>query len=230
MIPSSITDNIAKVQHRVGLSAKKCDRENDRILVLAVSKTRSAEEVREAFDCGLDHFGENYLQEALSKIESLAELPLNWHFIGPIQSNKTRPIAEHFQWVHSVERAKIARRLNDQRPAHLPPLNVCIQVNTSAEPSKSGALPGDVEALAQEIAQMPHLVLRGLMSIPAASDNEAAQRSAFGQLRSCFESLQPCHPSLDTLSMGMSGDMEAAVAEGSTILRIGTAIFGPRNG
>ncbi|QFU77606.1 YggS family pyridoxal phosphate-dependent enzyme [Halioglobus maricola] len=230
MNPSSIKDNIAKVRQRVELSAKKCQRPAANILLLAVSKTRPAGDIREAHHCGLSEFGESYLQEAVDKIDQLQDLSLCWHFIGPIQSNKTRPVAEHFHWVHSVERVKIARRLNEQRPHELGPLNVCIQVNTSGEASKSGAPLEEVPELAAQIAQMPNLKLRGLMSIPASSDDPAAQRRAFSQLRECFEQLQLEHTGLDTLSMGMSGDMEAAVAEGSTILRIGTAIFGPRNG
>lgn len=223
-------DNIPKVLQRLRRSAKKYDRAENDILLLAVSKTRSAQDIRAAFHAGLADFGESYLQEAVAKIGELADLPLTWHFIGPIQSNKTRPIAEHFHWVHSVDREKIARRLNDQRPAELPPLQVCLQVNISGEESKSGCSPEELPALARAVSAMPRLRLRGLMAIPAASDDEMAQRRAFARLRRALEALQADFPELDTLSMGMSGDMEAAVAEGSTIVRVGTAIFGPRGG
>lgn len=223
-------DNIPKVLQRLRRSAKKYDRAENDILLLAVSKTRPAQDIRAAFHAGLADFGESYLQEAVAKIGELADLPLTWHFIGPIQSNKTRPIAEHFHWVHSVDREKIARRLNDQRPAELPPLQVCLQVNISGEESKSGCSPEELPALARAVSAMPRLRLRGLMAIPAASDDEMAQRRAFARLRRALEALQADFPELDTLSMGMSGDMEAAVAEGSTIVRVGTAIFGPRGG
>ena len=164
----------------------------------------------------------------MTKIDELADLPLTWHFIGPIQSNKTRPIAENFQWVHSVAREKIARRLSEQRPPQMPPLQVCLQVNISGEDSKSGATLAELPALANLVDELPGLQLRGLMAIPAATDSETKQRQAFADLRRAFEALQQQHPHLDTLSMGMSGDWEAAVAEGSTMIRIGTAIFGPR--
>lgn len=199
-------------------------------MLLAVSKTRPAEDIRAAHALGINDFGENYLQEALPKIEALQALGLTWHFIGPIQSNKTRPIAEHFDWVHSVDRDKIARRLNEQRPADAPPLQVCLQVNVSGEASKSGVSPADLPALAEAVLHLPRLRLRGLMAIPAATNSDAEQRAAFAQLRGLFEELKPQAPDLDTLSMGMSGDLEAAVAEGSTLLRIGTALFGPRHG
>lgn len=199
-------------------------------MLLAVSKTRPAEDIRAAHALGINDFGENYLQEALPKIEALQALGLTWHFIGPIQSNKTRPIAEHFDWVHSVDRDKIARRLNEQRPADAPPLQVCLQVNVSGEASKSGVSPAELPALAEAVMQLPRLRLRGLMAIPAATTSEAQQRATFAQLRGLFEDLQPRAPDLDTLSMGMSGDLESAIAEGSTLLRIGTALFGPRHG
>ena len=223
-------DNIAKLRLRIRLSAEKYHRPESSILLLAVSKTRPPEDIRRAHDCGLSDFGESYLQEAVDKIESLADLPLTWHFIGPIQSNKTRPIAEHFDWVHSVDRLKIARRLDEQRPPSSPPLQVCIQVNISGEASKSGADPAAVRELAQAINGMPRLQLRGLMAIPAATQDEQAQRTAFARLRELLESLRGEFPTMDTLSMGMSGDLEAAIAEGSTIIRIGTALFGPRDG
>jgi len=196
--------------------------------VLAVSKTRGAEEVRAAAALGLRDFGENYVQEGLAKIESLTGLNLCWHFIGPIQSNKTRAIAEHFDWVHSVDRLKIAQRLSAQRPAQLPDLQVCLQVNISGEDSKSGVDPTELTALATAVAQLPRLQLRGLMAIPAPSDTLARQREPFARLRNALVELQATLPMLDTLSMGMSGDLEAAIAEGATIVRVGTDLFGPR--
>ncbi len=225
-----LDDNIAKLHQRIRLSAEKYHRPESRILLLAVSKTRPAGDIRAAFEAGLSDSGESYLQEAVEKIYALADLPLTWHFIGPIQSNKTRQIAEHFHWVHSVDRLKVARRLQEQRPDELPPLQVCLQVNISGEASKSGADAAEVRPLAQAIAGMPNLKLRGLMAIPAATEDEEAQRQAFARLRSLLEALQSDHPDLDTLSMGMSDDLEAAIAEGSTIVRIGTALFGPRDG
>jgi len=194
--------------------------------LLAVSKTQPAAAIREAFAAGLRDFGENYLQEALDKQAALADLALTWHFIGPIQSNKTKPIAEHFAWVHSVDRLKIAQRLSDQRPAGLPPLNVCLQVNVSGEASKSGCAPEDLQPLAQAVAGLPRLHLRGLMCIPAPSDDPAEQHAAFARLRALRDALGL---GLDTLSMGMSQDLEAAIAEGATWVRIGTALFGARD-
>ena len=225
-----IADNITKLLERVRLSAKKYQFGNSDILVLAVSKTRPSEDIRAAFSCGLSHFGENYLQEALQKIQELQELDLTWHFIGPIQSNKTRQIAENFDWVHSVDREKIARRLSDYRPHHLPPLEVCIQVNISGESSKSGVDLAGIPDLARIILELPRLRLRGLMAIPAPGGDPDRQRQDFERLRLALESLRSMAPELDTLSMGMSADLEIAIAEGATIVRIGTAIFGPRNG
>jgi pyridoxal phosphate enzyme (YggS family) len=229
MNEQQLAHNIANLLERVRLSAEKSQRCADDILLLAVSKTRPEQDIRSAHKCGLREFGESYLQEALDKIEALQDLDLVWHFIGPIQSNKTRPIASSFHWVHSVDRAKIARRLSDQRPPGLPPLQVCLQVNISAEQSKSGVAPEQLPRLAQEVAQLPRLQLRGLMAIPAATQDSLQQRRAFAQLRREFEQLKLQLPGLDTLSMGMSGDMESAIAEGATILRIGSAMFGPRN-
>tara|TARA_R110000823_G_scaffold119998_23_gene244635 strand:+ start:11540 stop:12232 length:693 start_codon:yes stop_codon:yes gene_type:complete len=228
MQPTPLCDNTTNLLERVRRCAQKSQFHNSDILVLAVSKTRSAEEVRAAHACGLTDFGENYLQEALEKIAALEDLPLIWHFIGPIQSNKTRAIAEHFAWVHSVDREKIARRLNDQRPVHLAPLNVCLQVNISGEASKSGAATDELPALVTAVAELPRLRLRGLMAIPAATEDTGAQREAFSRMRSLFTELQAFAPHMDTLSMGMSADLEAAIAEGASIVRIGTAIFGPR--
>lgn len=229
MNEQQLAHNIANLLERVRLSAEKSQRCADDILLLAVSKTRPEQDIRSAHRCGLHEFGESYLQEALDKIGALQDLDLVWHFIGPIQSNKTRPIASSFHWVHSVDRAKIARRLSEQRPPGLPPLQVCLQVNISAEQSKSGVAPEQLPQLAQEVAQLPRLQLRGLMAIPAATQDSLQQRGAFAQLRREFEQLQLQLPGLDTLSMGMSGDMESAIAEGATILRIGSAMFGPRN-
>lgn len=223
---STIAKNIAKVGARIREAAQASRRDPSAIGLLAVSKTQSADAVRAAFVAGQRDFGENYLQEALDKQQLLQDLPLIWHFIGPIQSNKTRAIAERFDWVHSVDRLKIAQRLSEQRPADLPPLNVCLQVNISDEDSKSGCDPQDIDELAQAIAALPRLRLRGLMAIPRPSDTPEQQRAAFAALR---ELQQGLGLDLDTLSMGMSADLEAAVAEGSTWLRIGTAIFGARN-
>lgn len=197
-------------------------------LLLAVSKTRRAEEIRTVWRAGGRNFGENYVQEALQKQEALRDLAITWHFIGPLQSNKTRPVAEHFDWVHSIDRLKLAQRLNEQRPIGTPPLNVCIQVNIDDEASKSGVAPADAEALAQAIVQLPRLRLRGLMCIPHPWDNEADQRRPLATLRRLFDALNAQGYALDTLSMGMSDDLDAAIAEGSTMLRIGTALFGQR--
>ena len=224
----SITDNISTLARRVRLAAEKSQRKESDILVLAVSKTRPAEALREAYHCGLEAFGENYLNEALEKISALADLPLTWHFIGPIQSNKTRAIAENFDWVHSVDRVKIARRLSAQRPPQLGPIKCCIQVNISNEESKSGLAVSGVEELAREMLELPAIELRGLMAIPAATDDEDKQLEAFIELRDLMASLQVVAPDLDTLSMGMSGDLETAIEAGSTIVRVGTDIFGPR--
>ncbi len=225
----TLCTNIAKLLQRVRLGAEKSQSPDRDILLLAVSKTRPPEDIRAAYQQGLSHFGESYLQEALAKIEALADLPLTWHFIGPIQSNKTRPIASHFHWVHSVDRARIARRLSDQRPDDMPPLQVCLQVNVSAEESKSGIGLAALPELANLVAELPRLQLRGLMAIPRRTEDAAEQREAFAALRRAMEQLQLTHPGLDTLSMGMSGDLEAAAAEGATIVRVGTALFGPRN-
>ena len=224
-----LSDNIANLRQRVRLGAQKSQRGDSDILLLAVSKTRPAEDIRAAYNCGLREFGESYLQEALQKMAALEDLDLTWHFIGPIQSNKTRPIAEHFDWVHSVGRSKIARRLNEQRPDGLAPLQVCLQVNISGEDTKSGAALEELPQLVRDILTLPRLKLRGLMAIPAATDNVQLQRQSFVRLRTALEQLQAIAPGMDTLSMGMSGDMDAAIAEGATIVRVGTAIFGDRN-
>jgi len=224
-----LSDNIAKLLQRVSRGAQKSQYRNSDILVVAVSKTRSARDIRAAHACGLIHFGESYLQEALQKITELQDLPLVWHFIGPIQSNKTGPIAEYFDWVHSIDREKIARRLSEQRPPHLPPLQVCLQVNISNEDSKSGARIEDLPQLARAVLALPQLKLRGLMAIPAADADAPQQRASFSQMREALQQLGKLAPDIDTLSMGMSDDLEIAILEGATIVRVGTAIFGPRN-
>lgn len=198
--------------------------------LLAVSKTFPAVTVREAVAAGQHRFGENYVQEALDKMAELADLrdQIEWHMIGPIQSNKTRAVAEHFDWVHTVDRLKIAQRLSDQRPAHLPPLQVCIQVNTSGEDSKSGVTPDEALALAREVAALPRLRLRGVMALPAPTADAAEQHRQLAEVRVVHEHLRSQGLPLDTLSMGMSADLEAAVAQGSTMVRVGTALFGQR--
>ncbi|MHC8413567.1 YggS family pyridoxal phosphate-dependent enzyme [Pseudomonas sp. Hz4] len=222
---STIADNILQVSTRIHAAAVAAKRDEDSVQLLAVSKTKPAEAVREAHAAGIRDFGENYLQEALSKQLELTDLPLIWHFIGPIQSNKTRAIAEHFAWVHSVDRLKIAQRLSEQRPADLPPLNICIQVNVSGEASKSGCTPADLPALANAISELPRIKLRGLMAIPEPTEDRAAQDAAFAAVQRLQASL---NLPLDTLSMGMSHDLESAIAMGATWVRIGTALFGAR--
>lgn len=226
---TAILSNLQAVQRAIVAAAGAAGRSADSVRLLAVSKTFPADAVRTAWHAGQTAFGENYLQEALDKIGALRELPLEWHFIGPIQSNKTRPIAENFAWVHSVERLKIAQRLSAQRPPQLPPLNLCLQVNVSGEPSKSGVAPDGVLALARAVAQLPQVRLRGLMAIPAPAADEAAQRAPFAQMRAMLAELNRHGLQLDTLSMGMSHDFAAAIAEGATIVRIGTSIFGSRS-
>ncbi|MEP4486333.1 MAG: YggS family pyridoxal phosphate-dependent enzyme [Halioglobus sp.] len=229
MNQQQLIDNIAKVSSRVRLAAQKSQRKECDIRMLAVSKTRPAEAIRVASQAGLSEFGENYLQEALDKMAHLADLDLVWHFIGPIQSNKTKAIAEQFQWVHSVDRLKIARRLSEQRPEGLEPLNICVQVNLSSENSKSGVAPQDAAALLRAASELPRIRIRGLMAIPAPTEDHAQQRQSFAELRELLETLQQEMPSLDTLSMGMSADLESAIAEGATIVRIGTDLFGARD-
>jgi PLP dependent protein len=230
---SSILANLQAVRERIANAARSASRPADNVRLLAVSKTFGADAVIVAADAGQRAFGENYLQEALAKMAEVrtqrGDLLLEWHFIGPIQSNKTRSIAEQFDWVHSVDREKIAQRLSDQRPAHLLPLNVCLQVNISGEASKSGVPVKEVEAVAHAIARMPHVRLRGLMAIPEPADGEEAQRKPLRAMRILYEQLRAQGLPLDTLSMGMSGDLDAAIAEGATIVRIGTAIFGKRD-
>lgn len=223
---STIADNIGLVSQRIRAAAQAVQRDESSVHLLAVSKTKPTQAVREAYAAGMRDFGENYLQEALGKQAELTDLPLSWHFIGPIQSNKTRAIAENFAWVHSVDRLKIAQRLSEQRPADLPALNICIQVNVSGEASKSGCTPADLQALAEAISALPRLKLRGLMAIPEPTEDRAAQDAAFAAVRDLQASL---NLGLDTLSMGMSHDLESAIAQGATWVRIGTALFGARD-
>ena len=223
-----IARNLASVRARIAAAAACAGRDPAGICLVAVSKTQSAAAVRAAADAGQADFGENYLQEALPKLDVLGDRDLCWHFIGALQSNKTRAVAERFQWVHTVDRESIARRLSDQRPAALPPLQVCLQVNISGESSKGGAAPERVAELARAVASLPRLRLRGLMAIPAPAKDPEAQRAPLRRLRQLLETLNTKDLGLDTLSMGMTDDMEAAIAEGSTLVRIGTAIFGSR--
>lgn len=227
---SVIAANLQAVKNDIAAAAQQASRDPSGVTLLAVSKTVSPDRVREAFEAGQPAFGENYVQEGLDKIAALGDLRgrIAWHFIGPLQSNKTRPVAEQFDWVHAIDRLKIAERLSAQRPADLAPLQVCIQVNISNEDTKSGVLPEEVPALARAVAALPNLRLRGLMAIPAPAADLAAQRVPFAALRRLLEELRQSGLDVDTLSMGMSADMPAAVAEGATMVRIGTAIFGAR--
>lgn len=233
MIMSTIEQNLQAVRDSIAQAAADAQRAPADVTLLAVSKTFGADAVLAAMRAGQAAFGENYLQEALDKIafvkEAAPQQAPAWHFIGPIQSNKTRPIAEHFDWVHTVEREKIAARLSEQRPAGLPDLNICLQVNISGEASKSGVTPAELPALARAVAQLPRLRLRGLMTIPEPETELQLQRVAFAQLRALYEQLNAEGLALDTLSMGMSADLRAAVLEGATIVRVGSAIFGSRN-
>jgi len=225
---TSISERLQAVKSRLWQAETEAGRAPESVALIAVSKTQPADAIRAAHAAGQRAFGENYLQESLEKMAVLADLPLEWHFIGPIQSNKTRPIAENFAWVHGVDRLKIAQRLSDARPASLPPLNICIEVNVSGEESKGGVEPNEVQTLAEAVAQLPGLKLRGLMAIPAPTNDIALQHQQFRMLRELLESLKQRGLALDTLSMGMSEDFPAAIVEGATIVRIGTAIFGPR--
>ncbi|MDN6180619.1 MAG: YggS family pyridoxal phosphate-dependent enzyme [Halomonas subglaciescola] len=231
MINVALSGSLNDARQRLQDALRAAGRPPDDALMLAVSKTRPAADIRHAWQLGQRHFGENYLQEALDKQTELADLDdISWHFIGPLQSNKTRAVAEHFDWVHSVDRLKTAQRLSAQRPADKPPLNICLQVNVSHEAAKSGVTPQALAELAQAVSQLPNVTLRGLMAIPAPADTPAAQRQPLAELRACLETLREALPeaTLDTLSMGMSGDLEAAVQEGATLVRLGTAIFGAR--
>ncbi|HTF83331.1 MAG TPA: YggS family pyridoxal phosphate-dependent enzyme [Cellvibrio sp.] len=225
-----IDDNLAKVMARIQQAARESGRDPAGVHLLAVSKTRPAAVVEQAWQWGQRRFGENYLQEALEKKQALTHLPdIEWHFIGPIQSNKTRAIAENFDWVHSIDRLKTAQRLSAQRPSTLPALQVCVQVNIDDEATKAGVSLTELPALAKQVAALPNLHLRGLMSIPAPNDDPHHQRATFARLRDALVSLQQQGlTQLDTLSMGMSGDLEAAIASGATMVRVGTDIFGAR--
>ncbi|MCK6376791.1 MAG: YggS family pyridoxal phosphate-dependent enzyme [Zoogloea sp.] len=226
---SGLSGRLQNLVTRIARAASDAGRDPVGIRLLAVSKTWPAESVREAAAAGQRAFGENYVQEGVAKVEALADLDLEWHFIGPLQSNKTRPVANSFAWVHSIDRLKIAQRLSEQRDVFLPPLQVCIQVNVSGEASKSGVSPAELPDLARAVAALPRLKLRGLMTIPEPTSDVALQRSRFAMLRQLMEQLRADGLELDTLSMGMSDDLEAAIAEGSTMVRVGTAIFGSRN-
>jgi len=226
---SAIADNLQAVHARISNAAAAFGRSPESVRLLAVSKTWPLACVLDAAEAGQRAFGENYVQEGIEKIAAVSGRNLEWHFIGPLQSNKTKQVAEHFDWVHSIDRLKVAERLSAQRPAYLPALQVCVQVNVSGEASKSGCAPDQALALCRAVAALPGLQLRGLMAIPEASDDMAAQRIPFRKLRELSEQVRTAGVPLDTLSMGMSHDLEAAVAEGATIVRIGTAIFGERN-
>ncbi len=216
------------VRSRIRQAAEAAGRDPESVTLVAVSKGKPAELLRAAATAGVTDFGESYLQEATPKLQALASLPLQWHFIGGLQSNKTRAVAERFQWVHSIDRLSVARRLSDQRPFHAPPLNLCIQVALVPEPTKSGIEPAGLAALAAAIAELPRVALRGLMCVPPPQPGVAAARGLFAQLRRLLDELNGQGLHLDTLSMGMSGDFEAAIAEGATHVRIGTALFGAR--
>ncbi len=223
-----MVENLGKVRARVAAAAAQCGRNADSITIVAASKSQPLTAIEAAARAGLEHFGESYLQEALEKIASPAAAALTWHFIGRLQANKTRPVAERFAWVHGVDRLRLAERLSAQRPYHAPPLNVCLQVSLAPEPGKGGAAPADVRALAAAVAELPRLKLRGLMCLPPEERLLERQRRWFAELRRMFEELNAAGAGLDTLSMGMSGDLEAAVLEGATLVRVGTALFGPR--
>lgn len=225
---ATISSTLQAVKQRIAAAARQAGRDPAQVMLLAVSKTFPAEAVDEAWQAGQRSFGESYVQEAVEKIGQLRNLPIEWHFIGPLQSNKTRPVAENFAWVHGIDRLKIAERLSAQRPTNLPDLQVCLQVNVSGETSKSGIAPQELPELARAVQALPHLKLRGLMAIPEPTDDSAVQHRRFAELRQLLEQLNRQGYTLDTLSMGMSDDLEAAVAEGATIVRVGSAIFGTR--
>lgn len=223
---SALARQFAAVRQQIAAAEQAADRPAGSVLLLAVSKTKPVAQLAEAYRLGQRHFGENYLQEALSKQQQMAAFNISWHFIGPIQSNKTKPIASHFDWVHSVDRLKIAERLSEQRPDYLPPLNICLQVNISAEATKSGVSLEQLPQLVQQVAGLPRLRLRGVMAIPEPESDYQRQREPYRRLHQAVTGLEI--KTLDTFSYGMSGDLEAAVAEGATLVRIGTALFGAR--
>jgi pyridoxal phosphate enzyme (YggS family) len=222
--------SLAAVRQRIERAARRAGRDPGTVTLIGVSKTQPASAVAAAIDAGLADFGENYVQEGVAKLTALRRDGVCWHFIGQLQSNKTKAVAEHFDWVHTVDRLKIAERLSAQRPYHGPPLQVCLQVQVEEEPQKGGVAPGELRALADAVAALPRLQLRGLMCIPPAHEDEAAQRGAFARLRQLRDELNAAGHALDALSMGMSADFEAAILEGATHVRVGTAIFGPRPG
>jgi PLP dependent protein len=228
MGPQNLAQRLHEVRERIARAAHAAGRNAQSVTLLAVSKAQPPQSVAAAADLGLSEFGESYLNEALEKIAALQERKLTWHFVGRLQANKTRPIAEAFAWVHALDRLKIAERLAAQRPFHAPPLNVCLQVNLAGEASKGGVTPAEVGPLAQAVAALPRLKLRGLMCLPPPEPELARQRHWFGELRRLRDSLDVPGAQLDTLSMGMSDDFEAAIAEGSTLVRLGTVLFGPR--
>ncbi len=226
--PQNLAVHVNHVRSRIRRAALSARRDPDSVTLIAVSKSKPAESVREVATAGVTDFGENYLQEAILKLDELADLPLHWHFIGGLQSNKTRAVAERFHWVHSIDRYSVARRLSEQRPFHAAPLNLCIQVAVVPEPTKGGVDPGSLSELAAKTADLPRVTLRGLMCVPPPQASVAAERAVFAQLRALKERLNAEGHRLDTLSMGMSGDFESAIAEGATHVRIGTALFGSR--
>lgn len=229
---NDIASNLHFIRSQIDMACIQTNRDPKHVQLLAVSKTKPVESILAAYHAGQRQFGESYVQDAIPKIEHIANIEkisdIEWHFIGPLQSNKTRSVAEHFSWVHSIERLKIAQRLNEQRPDHLPPLNICIQINISGEETKSGIQTSDVDALVAEIEQLPKLQLRGLMCIAENTDDLEAVRANFISMQQLFNELKKRYPSVDTLSMGMTDDMKIAIASGSTMVRIGTAIFGSR--
>jgi PLP dependent protein len=225
-----IAANLQSVRERIARACAAVQRDVNEVTLLAVSKTFGPEAVREAWDAGQRAFGENYIQEAVEKIELLGGLGIEWHCIGPLQSNKTRLVAAHFDWVHTIDRLKIAQRLSEQRPAALPPLHVCVQVNIDGGANKSGAMTAEVLDLAREVTSLPRLKLRGLMTIPEPAEDFASQKAVHMKARALFDELRAAGLDIDTLSMGMTGDLEAAIAAGSTMVRIGTAVFGGRPG
>jgi pyridoxal phosphate enzyme (YggS family) len=227
-LPQNCSESVPAAQKRIADAARAAGRSVDSVTLLAVSKGQSSAAIDSAATAGVEHFGENFLQESLPKMEALAGRELTWHFIGRLQANKTRPVAEHFAWVHAVDRLKIAERLSAQRPFHAPPLNVCLQLHVGGEASKGGVAAAEIRALARAVSALPRLRLRGLMCMPPAESEVGRQRQWFRETHQVFDYLNEHGLGLDTLSMGTSADFEAAIAEGSTIVRIGTAIFGPR--
>jgi pyridoxal phosphate enzyme (YggS family) len=228
MGPQNLPEQLRSVRNRIESATHACGRNVDSVTLLAASKAQSANTLRLAAQLGVRHFGESYVQEAAEKMEVLRDLPVTWHFIGRLQANKTRPVASSFDWVHGVDRLKIAQRLSEQRPFHAPPLNVCLEVNIAGESSKGGITTTELPALAAAVASLPRLKLRGLMCIPPDEADPSRQRAWFAGMRQQLEALNAAGADLDTLSMGMSADLESAILEGATIVRVGTALFGPR--